>query len=456
VNTTRSDGGLPPPTTWESPEMRRALRDHDLAWVFHKLKGCGYTQRNIGELTRQSQSEISDIMGGREVLAYSVLQRIADGLRIPRGYMGLGSYDQDEHTLVEDALTVGATTQDEAEQIRKALKHAAEVLMGTSLPEAARWWQPLTEPRTPVPDRIGDSDVDNLEYLTRVLRAVDYQNGGGACREAVIAQTAHARAMMRSDCTDEVRRRIQLAVADLHNLAGWTSFDVGLHGNARLHFSLALEQAKATDSLSLAANILYRQGRVHLHRGFLDQALRFLQLGQLAAQDADDPLTVAMLHANLGWTHAMMGNGSKAISALGRAEDEFVRGEDNLPAWVAFFGAADLSALTGMVYSLLPDDKDDKYVDKAITHLTASIKARGDGTARSTIFELTALGAAKLNAGDCTGGVADGNRAVVLAEQVRSVRTIDRLDPLLLAAREHPDDDGAAELARRIATLQGG
>ncbi|RSM37014.1 transcriptional regulator [Actinoplanes sp. ATCC 53533] len=433
--------------------MRRALRDHDLAWVFHKLKCCGYTQRNIGELTRQSQSEISDIMGGREVLAYSVLQRIADGLRIPRGYMGLGNYDHDEHTPVEDALTVGATTIDEAEQIRKALKHAAEVMMGTSLPEAARWWQPLTEPRTPVPDNIGDGDVDNLEYLTRVLRAVDYQNGGGACREAVIAQTAHARAMMHSDCTDEVRRRIQLAVADLHNLAGWTSFDVGLHGNARLHFSLALEQAKATDSLSLAANILYRQGRVHLHRGFLDQALRFLQLGQLAAQDADDPLTVAMLHANLGWTHAMMGNGSKAVSALGRAKDEFVRGEDNLPAWVAFFGAADLSALTGMVYSLLPGDKN---VDKAITCLTASIKARGEGTARSTIFELTALGAAKLNVGDCTGGVADGSRAVVLAEQVRSVRTIDRLRPLLLAAQEHPDDDGASELAGRIATLQGG
>lgn len=433
--------------------MRQALRDHDLAFVFRKLKGCGFTQRKIGELTRQSQSEISDIMAGRAVLAYSVLLRIADGLRIPRGYMGLGNYDRGEHTPVEDALTVGVTSLDEAEEIRAALKHAAEVMMGTSLPETTRWWQPLTEARTPVPDRIGDPDVANLEHLTRVLRAVDYQNGGGACREAVIAQTAYARAMMHSDCTDDVRRRIQLAVADLHNLAGWTSFDIGLYSNARLHFSFALEQAKATDNLSLAANILYRQGRVHLHRGFLDQALRFFQLGQIAAQDAEDPLTVAMLHANLAWTHAIMGNGSKATSALGRAEDEFSRGEDNLPAWVAFFGAADLSALTGMVYSLIPGEEN---VEKAITYLTASIKARGDGTARSAIFELTALGATKINAGDTSGGVTDGNRAVALAEQVRSVRTIDRLSPLLLAALKHPDDEGAAELAHRIATLRGG
>lgn len=433
--------------------MRQALRDHDLAFVFRKLKGCGYTQRNIGELTRQSQSEISDIMAGREVLAYSVLLRVADGLRIPRGYMGLGNYDEGERTPVEDALTVGVTTIDEAEEIRATLKHAAEVMMGTSLPETARWWQPLSEPRTPVPDRIGDRDVANLEHLTRVLRAVDYQNGGGACREAVIAQAAYARAMLRSDCTDEVRLRIRLAVADLHNLAGWTSFDIGLHSNARLHFSFALEQAKATDNLSLAANVLYRQGRVHLHRGFLDQALRFFQLGQLAAQDADDPITVAMLHANLAWTHAMMGSRSKATSALGRAEDEFCRGEENLPAWLAFFGAADLSALTGMVYSLIPGDRN---VDKAITYLTASIKARGDGTARSTIFELTALGATKLNAGDISGGVTDGNRAVALAEQVRSVRTIDRLSPLLLAAREITGDEGTAQLVHRIATIQGG
>ncbi|MET8149089.1 tol-pal system YbgF family protein [Actinoplanes sp. NPDC049668] len=433
--------------------MRLALRTHDLAFVFRKLKSCGYSQRNIGELTRQSQSEISDIMGGREVLAYSVLLRIADGLRIPRGYMGLGSYDHDEHTPTEDALTTGVTTLDEAEEIHAALRHAAEVMMGTSLPDTARWWQPLTEPRTPVPDRIGDTDVDYLEHLTRVLRAVDYQNGGGACREAVIAQTGHARAMMRSDCTDEVRRRLHLAVADLHNLAGWTSFDVGLHSTARLHFSLALEQAKETDNLSLAANVLYRQGRVHLHQGFLSQSLRFFQLGQLAAQDADDPLTVAMLHANLAWTHAIMGNNAKAVSALGRAEDEFVRGEGSLPAWVAFFGAADLSALTGMVYSLLPGDKS---ADKAVTHLTTSINARGGKTARSTIFELTALSATKLNNGDVAGGVGDGDRTVLLAEQVRSVRTIDRLRPLQLAAEAHPEDEGATALAHCIATLRGG
>ncbi|GGL20924.1 transcriptional regulator [Mangrovihabitans endophyticus] len=453
MNTNRSDGGPPSPTVWESPEMRRALREHNISFLFRKLKCCGFSQRRIGELTRQSQSEISEIMGGREVLAYSVLLRIADGLQIPRGYMGLGNSHRDEQTSVEDALTVWTAKTDEAEEIRAALRHAAEVTMGTAMPETERWWQPLAEPCTPTPERIGPADVAGIEHMTRILRAVDYQRGGGACREAVIAQTTHARNMMQCVCTEHVRRQLHLAIADLHNLAGWTSFDVGLHRNARRHFSLALEQTKAAKNRSLAANILYRQGRVHLHLGSMNQALRFFQLGQIAGQDANDPLTVAMLHANLAWAHAIMGNDGQALSALGRAEDEFVRGEDGLPAWVAFFGAADLSALTGMVHSLLPGDEN---AGKAVAGLAASVQARNDATVRSTIFELTALATTKLHIGDLRGGTADGNRAVTLAGQVRSVRTLDRLGPLLKAAREHPHDQDTTELACRIVTLRGG
>ncbi|MCY1141478.1 transcriptional regulator [Actinoplanes sp. Pm04-4] len=436
--------------------MRAALARHDLAYVFRHLSRSGFSQRRIGQLTEQSQSEISEIVGGRIVMAYPVLLRIADGLKIPRGYMGLGNYDREDHSPVEDALTVGVTGADEAEEIRRSLQHAAETMMGTSLPETDLWWQPLFRSRTPVPERVGHSDIDNLEHLTRILRAVDYQHGGGACREAVLAQTDYARSMLGSRCSDEVRRHLCLATADLHNLAGWSSFDVGLYGSARRHFALALEQAKANDNLSLAANVLYRLGRIHLHRGHIEQALRFFQLGQLAAQDADDPLTVAMLHANAGWAYALMGNDNKAISALGRAQHEFSRGEDDLPAWVAFFGAADLSALTGMIYAELCNGSagSDNFA-KAVRHLTQSIEGRGAGNTRSAVFELTALATARLKAGDNNGGIADGNRAVDMASQVRSVRTVDRLLPLLKATGTESSDEAAA-LARRIVTLRGG
>jgi hypothetical protein len=44
-------------------------------------------------LTGQSQSEISEILGGRKVIAYDLLVRIAQGLGVDRGLMGLAHVD---------------------------------------------------------------------------------------------------------------------------------------------------------------------------------------------------------------------------------------------------------------------------------------------------------------------------------------------------------------------------
>lgn len=447
--------GPPPAMFWELPEMRVALAAHDLRSVFLFLHQRGFSQRRIGGLTGQSQSEISAICNdGREVGTYGVLLRIADGLGIPRGYMGLGRYDSDPATAVEVALTSGATGTDEAEEIRRLLAHAAEVTMGVALPDTSRWWRPMPHGLTPVPDQVSDADVSHVQHMTRVLRALDYQHGGGSCREAVVAQARYARMLLAANCDDEVRTKLQLVVADLHNLAGWTSFDVGMYPAARRHFGLALEQAKACEASSLVANVLYRLGRVHLHQEYTAQALRFFQLGQLAAQDAEQPLTVAMLHANEAWTHALMGSAKKATNSLGRAQDEFTRGrDDGLPSWVSFFGEADLHALMGMVYGLLPGEE---HVSDAIKHLSDSITRRGGTMVRSTVFELTALGTIQFKAGEVGAAVTDGHRAVDLAETLRSVRAVDRLAPLQEAAERHRGDEGAAQLAYRIATLRGG
>jgi transcriptional regulator with XRE-family HTH domain len=69
--------------------MRDALRQHDFRAVYRLLSHIGYSQSEIGRLTGQSQPEISAIMYGRRVMAYDVMARIAGGLGIPAGYLGL-------------------------------------------------------------------------------------------------------------------------------------------------------------------------------------------------------------------------------------------------------------------------------------------------------------------------------------------------------------------------------
>ena len=80
---------VPLPQWWHTPEMVQALAERDIGAVFRMLQHRCLSQRRIAALTHQSQSEVSEILAGRRVAAYSVLVRISDGLGIPRTMLGL-------------------------------------------------------------------------------------------------------------------------------------------------------------------------------------------------------------------------------------------------------------------------------------------------------------------------------------------------------------------------------
>ena len=439
------------PEVWEQPRMRAALAGHDLAAVYRMLGHQGVSQRRIAALTGQGQSDISETLKGRQIMAYEVLTRIADGLGVPRGYMGLAFDSSTASTVAGSTPMHGRDQEEEPVRRRRFLAHAAAVAVGA----VTNRWQPTSgaDAATPAPTRIGLVDVEQLEAVTGSRRTVDYQYGGGACRQALLAQLSWAHGLLDADAADAVHRRLQLAVADAHNLAGWTSHDIGLDDSARSHFAQALELARAADDPSLIANVLYRAGRLHLHRGHAVEALRLFQLGQITAQDTGDALTVALLCVNEAWAYAVLGDARAASASLGRATDEYSRADDQAaPAWVRFFGAADLHATTGVTMTVL-SAQDRRWCEPAITELTVSTSARGQDMSRSRAFELTALATAHLRAGDRDHGCTVGAQAVDLAEQLRSTRVVERLQPLRAETSRHLHDPDARQLAERITAI---
>jgi transcriptional regulator with XRE-family HTH domain len=70
-------------------DTRAAMAERDIAALFRLLQSRGISQRQIAAATEQSQSEVSEILKGRRVTSYDVLVRIAAGLGVPRGCMGL-------------------------------------------------------------------------------------------------------------------------------------------------------------------------------------------------------------------------------------------------------------------------------------------------------------------------------------------------------------------------------
>ncbi|GAB4590130.1 helix-turn-helix domain-containing protein [Nocardia sp. IFM 10818] len=446
---------------WERPDMRAALAAHDLKTVYRLLGARGISQHEIARRTGQAQSEIYDVLHRRRcVQSYTVLSRIADGLGIPRGYMGLAR-DPLTTALWKPGLETVPVPPDDGDLLAHAAAVTATVGLGAPGDDSS-WWQPFDDEPTPAPTHIDHHDVAHLTGFTAAMRAVDYKSGGGECRDAVNARLRRAQALLLADASDDTKQALYIALADLHNLAGWTSTDVGLYPAARRHFRRALDMAARGHSHSLLANILYRTGRLYLHCGTsrsdattIRTALRFFQLGQLAAQNSGCRVTVALLCANIAWAHALLGDRHHMLQFIGRAEDEHARGlGGDTQNWVRFFGTADLAASIGVALTAQPDPAPADLA-RAIEHLADAVAARGPDMTRSRAFELSALATAYLREGSPDRGLDTGLAAVAAAASVWSVRTLDRLTPIKALTVHYRGHGDLHDLAHRIDQCQG-
>lgn len=447
MQTTPPSSGIPP-ELWSNPDMREALAAREISTIYRLLRLEGISQRQIAALTGQSQSEVSEILKGRQVKAYDLLARIADGLGVPRGYMGL-AYDEETEVRVATVEEDPQPEEDETVKRRRFLAHAAAVTMGaatmTMEPDAL-----ANASQTPAPKRIGMTDVRQMEAATRALRALDYQYGGGFCRDAVVAQLSWGHQMLTASATEPVKDRLFVALADLHNLAGWTSFDTGLTNSARNHFGRALELAREAKAHPLVANILYRMGRVYLHEDASNDALKLFQLGQLAAQESGSELAVAVLCANEAWAYAQLNMPEQAARSIGRTRDEFARADvASAESWVQFFNETDVHAMIGTVHTVLAN-YDRSHTKYAIPALQRCLGEYDETMARSKAFMMTALATNHLLDGDVDHGVKVGRTAADLAEPLKSGRVRDRMRPLQTQLEKRSNISDARDLNERI------
>jgi transcriptional regulator with XRE-family HTH domain len=107
------------------PGLRVALFHRDVTTVYKILVRAGIPQRRIAELVDQSQSEVSEIINGRQVMGYDLLVRICEGLGIPRGAMGL-AYDE-----AADSAPLDPPGEEDDVERRNFLAIAGAILFGT-------------------------------------------------------------------------------------------------------------------------------------------------------------------------------------------------------------------------------------------------------------------------------------------------------------------------------------
>ncbi|MGH3975735.1 MAG: helix-turn-helix domain-containing protein [Pseudonocardiaceae bacterium] len=228
------------PQWYERPQARAVLAARDVGGVYRLLKREGVTQREIARRTGQSQSEVSAIMRGRQVRDVTVLERIVDGLGVPRALMRLsGGADGGEGAYCGQDV-VAESLEEVAETYRRVLlANAGVAVVGRPVDKLGELLA-LPEPApVPLPSRIDWVQVAKVRDLTRRLGAAS-NPASYTDPEVLSAAAASAERLLSVPGTEAVKRALKVAVAELHIAAGWAGFDAWRYDRAIYPFTTAL------------------------------------------------------------------------------------------------------------------------------------------------------------------------------------------------------------------------
>ncbi len=435
------------PALFERDDMRAALAARDVGAVYRLLGKCGVSQRQIAHLTKQSQSEVSEIRKGRQVRDVEVLERIADGFGIPRHWMGLG--------YGEDGPDSPSAQKDVDEDMkRRALITATTVAaLGKMMPGLGEPIELALPTGQALPSRLGMSHVHTVQAVTERLRGVARYYGGQADLFAA-AVKVYTR-WMGVPATDAIKARLGAALAELHTEAGWCCHDSGLDGHG--FFIRALRVAGEVGDAYGIANAALHAGVTMVRSGHPNDALKEFQLGQFkltefpptkstpATLHADDPRVptlAARLSRQSATAYALLNNPNQAKRCLIEAHDGWAPRD-------AFERAGGDLVTAGIQLDL-------HQLDTAEQFAASAVRTYGEGHRRGRILAELILAEAHVRAGEPR-GLMLARHAIDEVSTLQSVAARrERLLPLAdaLEARPGSDTRELARIARKVAATR--
>ncbi|WP_028923912.1 hypothetical protein [Pseudonocardia acaciae] len=305
---------------------------------------------------------------------------------------------------------------------------------------------------TPIPDRVGATEVAQIRTAARVFASWDHTFGGGLAREAVLAQLRWSAGLLdQARYAAQHRAPLFSAVGYLAHTFAFMAFDAFAHDDARRIFRFALACAEEAGDWHLRAKVLSSMARQATWVGQPDDGLTLTEYALVRA----DRLTAterAMLHTAHARALAKMGRVRDALLAVGRADEAFTHARPaNDPPWMAYYDAAQHSGDTG--HALFDLAVQGRSPGPARDRLAASVAGHTNAYARSRTISHIKLASLTMATGDPREAIVIGHRALDAASVVRSSRAADDLRELARYSNRHTDIGDVADLRRRITTV---
>jgi transcriptional regulator with XRE-family HTH domain len=432
------------PAVWEQPDMRAVLAARDIGALYRALTEAGLSQYRIARLTGQSQPEVSEIIGGRRVIAYEVLERIAEGLGVPWELMGLSYGDSNAYRGHEVTATDGPPEGVTDEMLRRHfIAGLASAAFGRPVLAGLLDPSPVSVQHVPLPSRLTLRDVTDLRVGTEQLRSLSLRYGGQA--DIVDAVANRAMRLLTVPADDAVQRSLRSALSELREFAGWCCFDQRAYGVAGTHFTEAVGLARAANDPYGAAYTLYHAGCMTEERGYPNDALKLFQLSQFKLSESNDPRAPALgagLRVDSASALAHLGQADMARSELAAAWDIWQPPRENDRGgmeWVTALVERDLGRL----------DTAERLAALSVRHWGSNGNRRDAALPAITLAEL------HVTTGEPS-GLALAKSAINSVAPLRSVRARERLLPLAdaLDTRRGSDYQQLARTARQVAATR--
>ncbi|MEU8422708.1 helix-turn-helix domain-containing protein [Micromonospora sp. NPDC048835] len=440
-----------PEDAWSHGEVLTALAARDIGGLFRWITGLtGASQGRIGASVGLEQGYVSRIMAGRKVTSIDVLERIADGCRMPdqaRTTMGLAPRqaapptgpdrrtpsEPVHRTWQEDVRSAAELWRGDVNR-RDVLRQVAFSSAGYTLP-ALRWFTapdptPVTQPGR---NTVGQPEIDTIRAMTATYRQLDNQYGGGHARDTVVRCLHQEVTPLLTDgrYDQATGQRLLSAAAELAQLAGWQAYDIAAHGTAQRYLTLALDFAHAAGDDGLGAEILAAMSHQATYLGHTTTGLDLARAAGQIARRAGIPVLTAEAHVMEAHALAKANDERACAAALHQAEQALDRADRSTePQWLSYFDEAYLSAKFGHCFHALGRNTHaERFAVRSLRMDNRYIRGRA--------FNLALLASVHAQQGEPDRACAIGAEALSLTTQLRSARAVRYLRDLQTQLTPH-------------------